>query len=62
MGWTKVTGDDVGELHFSYYPATPVDDVDAHCGGEGKKEAEARAATERARWRPENVQSLRSTV
>ena len=45
-GWTKVTGDDVGELHFSYYPATPVDDVDAHCGGEGKKEAEARAATE----------------
>jgi len=47
-GWQKVTGDDVGELHYSYYPSEPVDDVDAYCGGLGKKEAEAREAAEKA--------------
>jgi len=47
-GWTKVTGDDVGELHYGYYPSEPVPDVDAHCGGLGKKEAEAREAAEKA--------------
>lgn len=42
-GWTKVTGDDVGELHFHYYPSTPIDDIDS-LGGLGKKEAEEREA------------------
>ena len=22
-GWTKLSGDDVGELHYSYYPVEP---------------------------------------
>lgn len=45
-GWIKVIGDDVGELYFLYYSATSVDDVDAYCGGEGKKEVEVRVVME----------------
>ena len=43
-GWTKVTGDDVGELHFEYYPNEAIDPDSL--GGLGKKEAEAKAAAE----------------
>ena len=34
-GWTKVSGDDVGELHYKYYPVP-----------DPKQEAEARMETE----------------
>ena len=27
-GWTKMSGTDVGELHFKYYPADPVEEND----------------------------------
>lgn len=43
-GWTKITGDDVGELHYEYYPNEPIDPDSL--GGLGKKEAEAKAAAE----------------
>jgi len=28
-GWTKMSGTDVGELHYEYYPATPVGEAPA---------------------------------
>ena len=36
-GWTKVSGTDVGELHFEYYPADPVENPDGK--GSGGKDA-----------------------
>lgn len=34
-GWTKMSGTDVGELHYEYYPADPVANPERHGGGEG---------------------------
>ncbi len=34
-GWTKMSGTDVGELHYEYYPANPVENPERHGGGEG---------------------------
>lgn len=31
-GWKKLTGDDVGELHFQYYPVVPATAVEQEMG------------------------------
>ena len=33
-GWTKMSGTDVGELHFDYYPAEPIDNPEGNKEGE----------------------------
>jgi 20S proteasome subunit beta 5 len=40
-GWTKMSGTDVGELHFDYYPAEPIDNPEGGDKGEGEKGAVA---------------------
>ena len=40
-GWTKVSGTDVGELHFEYYPADPVENPEGGKGAGGGKDKDA---------------------
>ena len=54
-GWTKMSGTDVGELHYEYYPADPVANPERHggpCEGHfvpSKREHEVEEMAERRR-------------
>ena len=56
-GWTKVSGTDVGELHFEYYPADPVENPK-----EGKERKRRRKRQRRGGGRHGVVSGLRPIV